>query len=419
MSTVGRRLLSAVVEKGSVQDFIKMKLGEELFRDSEVELYKVIANHLSKYGKLPKQETILSMDAFNDALIPAPEPADFYLHEVEQRYLNSTLKDMVAESVQLLQKKKGDETLVLVRNAIGSLFSFQNRQHLFDLRHMDELVGNEYLKTKTSIDSAVMMYGWPTLDDMTGGLRGGDLASFVGRPAAGKTFKLLKVAQNSWITGGTPLFVSMEMNTTIISQRVAALHTKSPLTKLLKGEMSSPSFKKMMDGLVEVTHMGNPFWVVDGNFTTTADDIVNLCQQLKPTGVFVDGAYLLKHKDKKMNKFERIADNCEQLKQRVATDMDLPTVASYQLNRDVLKKKKEQKAGLEDIYGSDAIGQLSTVVLGLFQEEGVETMHQRRVEILKGRNGEVGEFIIHWEFEKMNFDEILPTEKPQPLGFIN
>lgn len=417
MSTVGRRLLSSVVESGSAQKFLKMKLAEDLFRDSEVELFSLIKNHLMTYGKIPQPETVESV--LGGSLVAAPEPPEFYLHEVEQRYLNSTLKDMVAEAIELLKEKKGEETLSIVREAVGSLFAFQNRQHLFDLRHMKELIAKEYLKTKTAIDGNGLMFGWPTIDATTGGLKEGDFASFVGRPAAGKTFKLLKVSHNGWKTGEVPLFISMEMNTTIIAQRMAALHTSSPLTKLLKAEMSTPSYHKMMKGLVKVETDAQPFWVVDGNFTTKVSDIVALCRQLKPTSVFVDGAYLLKHPNTRMNKFERISENAELLKQQVATDMGLPTIASYQLNRDVMKKTKTEKAGVEDIYGSDAIGQLSTVVLGLFQPESVETMHQRRVQILKGRNGEIGEFTINWEFEKMNFDEIVKEEEPKDLGYIN
>lgn len=419
MSTVGRRLLSAVVEQGNVKEFLKMQLAPDLFRDSELELYQYITNHLAKYGKIPKPETIAGTSGFESALVLAPEPPEFYLHEVEQRYLNTTLKDMVSEAIDMLKEKKGEETLKLVTDAVGQMFHFKHRQHLFDLRHMKDLVGKEYLKTKTSIDGGGLMFGWPTIDNMTGGMREGDFVTFVGRPAAGKTFKVLRVAKKAWLSGEVPLFISTEMNITILAQRIAAMYTHSPLTKLLKAEMTTPSFKKMMEGLVQVQHMDNEFWVVDGNFATTVQDIVMLCHQLKPSCAFVDGAYLLKHPNPRINKFERIADNAEWLKEQVATDIGIPCVASYQLNREVLKKKKTEKVGVEDIYGSDAIGQLSTVCMGLFQEEGVETMHRRVVNILKGRNGEVGEFTINWEFEKMNFDEVVPEEDQHELGFIN
>lgn len=405
------------MEQGSIQKFIKLQLSEDLFRDSEVQLYEVIRSHIAQYGAIPKAETITTMPDFASALVQAPEPMEYYMHEVEQRYLNTTLTSMVSTSISLLKEKKGEETLDLVKNAVSTLFALKNRQHLFDLRTMSQLIGSEYAKSWQEGDSA-LMYGWPTLDAMTGGLRAGDLASFVGRPAAGKTFKLLKVAHNAWVSNNTPLFVSMEMNTTIIAQRIAALHTHTPLTKLLKAELVTPVFKNLMEGLVEVQGFESPFWVVDGNFSTTVEDIMTMCHQLKPGSVFVDGAYLLKHPNARMNKFERISENCELLKQQIATDLEIPTVVSYQLNRDVLKKKKDQKAGVEDIYGSDSIGQLSTVVLGLFQEEGVETMHRRRVEILKGRNGEVGEFNINWEFNKMNFDEVPKEEQKQDLQFL-
>jgi hypothetical protein len=47
-------------------------------------------------------------------------------------------------------------------------------------------------------------------------------------------------------------------------------------------------------------------------------------------------------------------------------------------------------------------------VLGLFEGDTIETVNQRRVEILKGRNGEVGRFHTHWDWVRMRFDEVIP-----------
>jgi hypothetical protein len=96
-----------------------------------------------------------------------------------------------------------------------------------------------------------------------------------------------------------------------------------------------------------------------------------------------------------------------------------PVVVSWQFSRDAAKKnkKKGEKAGLEDIGYTDAIGQVSSLVLGLFEEESVETIKQRKIEILKGRNGEIGSFITRWDFNKMDFSEI-EDEDVSELQFL-
>ena len=136
--------------------------------------------------------------------------------------------------------------------------------------------------------------------------------------------------------------------------------------------------------------------------------------QLKCDQVYIDGAYLLKHPNKKLDRYTKVAENVELIKQRTS-DLEIPTVASYQFARTAKKQNKssfkgatavQDEAGLEDIAFSDAIGQISSIVLGLFQEESVETLEKRKIRVMKGRNGEVGSFDIHWDFNSLNFDQV-------------
>jgi hypothetical protein len=83
----------------------------------------------------------------------------------------------------------------------------------------------------------------------------------------------------------------------------------------------------------------------------------------------------------------------------------------------------DEEAGLDDIGYSDAIGQSSSIALGLFQEEGIETMNSRRIKIMKGRSGEVGQFSIAWDFTSMDFRQVSPAvdeegEKEKELDFV-
>jgi hypothetical protein len=73
---------------------------------------------------------------------------------------------------------------------------------------------------------------------------------------------------------------------------------------------------------------------------------------------------------------------------------------------------KGEKGGLENIGYSDAIGQISSIVLALEEEDSAETLHRRKLRLLKGRNGEVGEFDINWHFHNMNFDQVDVDDAP-------
>lgn len=226
------------------------------------------------------------------------------------------------------------------------------------------------------------------------------------------TFLTLRTALHNWKMGKSGLFVSMEMAPLPILQRIAAMYAHTNLTQLkmgaysTKGKGGTSSYAKFTAGLKGMANEKAKLYVVDGNLAASAEDVFELAAQMQADFICIDGAYLLRHKNLRLDRFTRVAENTELIK-TCTSELELPTFASWQFNRDASKKSaNKQHGGLEDIAFSDVIGQISSVVLGLFQEDTVETLHQRHIGVMKGRNGEVGGFDIHWGFHDMNFDQI-------------
>jgi replicative DNA helicase len=107
--------------------------------------------------------------------------------------------------------------------------------------------------------------------------------------------------------------------------------------------------------------------------------------------IFVDGAYLLRI-DKYLAKTERYALVAEELK-GYSLGLNIPIFASWQLNRDA-EKKKEISA--TNIYYSDDIAQLSSVVLALSPNTDLDKDFRRKIQVLKARDGQLGEGLINW-----------------------
>jgi replicative DNA helicase len=259
---------------------------------------------------------------------------------------------------------------------------------------------------------------------MSGGLGAGDLLSIVGRPGMGKTYLMMHGANHAWLSGHTPLFISMEMKPLLVMQRAAAMLARLPITGIKHAALETHQQAKLQNYLIKNKQAKVPYWIVDGALTATVDDILLLAAQLNPSAVFIDGAYLLRTKQR-MPRWEKLTENAERIKGEIAEGLGVPTVISYQLNRESKKKGKGEPVGLEHIAYTDAIGQLSSIVLAQTEEESVETLIRKRVEIAKGRSGEQGHFNINWKFDQgpdyMNFDEILPPpkeEEQQDLGHI-
>jgi replicative DNA helicase len=144
-----------------------------------------------------------------------------------------------------------------------------------------------------------------------------------------------------------------------------------------------------------------------------------MARQLRPNIIFIDAAYLLQNHNQHLGRWERVTENIEFIKSQIAEALDIPVVISYQVNREGGKKKGQPT--LEDIAYTDAIGQISSCVMGLFEDDDIESMMSRKVTILKGRNGESGEFRINWNFDDgpnfMDFTEVSEEQEHSDLMY--
>lgn len=403
------KLVAALLRSDdALRDYRRLGLHPDLFRgDAERELGELLDAHVRKYGALPSAQTVLEVTGLE--LPEVPEPPGFYRDKMVERHVHARLKRALLDAQDRLNDGRPLDAHAGLLREFADLHVEQHRAELVDYAvHGHDVVRAELVRVKKEGSSAGLRLGWPTLDDMAGGLQPGDVLSIVGRPARGKTLLLLYGALHAWRAGYPVIFVSMEMKPLQIVQRVAAMDTHTNLTHLKKAALSTEKEKDVLAHLLS-NKDGRPFWIVDGALTATVDDIEMYCQQFKPAAVFIDGGYLIRSTNPRVSKWERVSDTAEQIKSRVAERLAVPVVVSYQLNREAAKKKGQDSVGVENIAYSDAVGQVSSVVLGLMQDESAETMQRRRVQVLKGRSGETGSFDVRWNFHNppaMDFSEI-------------
>jgi replicative DNA helicase len=237
------------------------------------------------------------------------------------------------------------------------------------------------------------------------------------------TWMMLYIALHNWrVHKKNVLFVSMEMSPLAIAQRVAAMYTQTPYGQLKVGGFSSQTYKKFEQAMAHFETETAKFWLVDGNLAVGVEEIYDLADILECQLVDIDGAYLLRHQDRRLNRFERVAENVRAIK-TMTSNQEIPTFCSWQFSRSAVKAKAQkgqvqEKAGMEDIGMSDEIPQVSSIALAMDQDDSVETMVQRWIRVLKGRSGEVGGFPINWLFDVMDFGQAQPKDKQKPLEYI-
>jgi replicative DNA helicase len=412
MSKLGDQFFGALLHSGQVESYLKLGSLDAIFNyeDSDATHFKWVDDFVQKYGKLPSLET--ARDEMLWEPENPPETINFYHAKLMDRHIHRSLIKAGTEVNVFIENGELSKALEVMSNVCTRLQMEQNRASIYDFRMAYPVVTKE-MKAKL-VEGYSILLGWPTFDKINGGLRPGDLVSIVGRPQQGKSYQMLSRALHVWRTTKRPvIFVSMEMSPILVFERLAALYTHVPADWIKMGSiptLHTTAKKKFEESLLALQSEDAPFYVVDGNLSATVFDLNSLCHQLNPCAVFVDGAYMLQHPNKRLGKYEKVAENTGLLKQVIATERRVPVIASWQFNREATKKKKAEIPNLEDIAYSDEIGQLSSVVLGLFQEENVESILKKRIDVLKGRSGEVGSFYTFWDFQTMNFEEIVSPE---------
>jgi replicative DNA helicase len=412
MSVLGKMFMAALLAEGGAADLIGQGPIDHLFKGTEEAPYKFIRSFIKQYGALPTANTILAHTG--ESVGTAAEPSAYYLDLLQNRFIEDTLKLAGKEINALLDPNAKDVpgALKVMTNAIMMLAQRKMGKNVVDFRHAYEIIMTTFGDALGKDNSNSLFLGWPYLDKMTGGLVAGDLVSFVGRPANGKTFFMLYTALFGW--QGTALsanpqsrmFVSMEMKALPIEQRLAAIVASVNSSDLKNGTLSTFGIKKLKKGLLEVAGFGAPFWVVDGDVTASVEDIWVLARQLKPDAMFVDGGYILSHPHEH-DPYKRVAKNVPLIKRELCNIA--PTVVSWQFAKSAsekMKKKHGDKVNMDDIGYSDAIAQYSSLALGFMQGDTIDSIKHKIVTLLKGRNGEVGEFKVLWDFVNMDFSEL-------------
>jgi replicative DNA helicase len=421
---LGVKTLKALIQQGEQLKYVRARLNSALFVGEEQAVFDWVAGFMAKYAKLPTLETLTPHFPII-AELSAPEAAGYYLDLLQNRFEYNTINqaNLDAQAILKTDKTQTAKAREVLRSAVGACIAQAHRMQLTDFgKEGKELLTAAYKQTLVGADYSGI-FGWPTLDYQTQGIMPGDLVSFVGRPATGKSWLALYLALANWLQKHRRvLLCSMEMNTLAICLRIAAMYAGLPAAQIKKAALSTGTFESYFISLDGLSSEEGGLWVLDGNLAACPEDIYELAHTLGCDGVVIDGAYLTRHRNKKLDRYTRVAENAETMK-ACSGDLGMWTAASWQLKREAAAKTKKhkgkpqgEKADLEDIGYSDAIGQLSSIVIGLMQEESVETINGRWLEILKGRNGETGKLHIKWDFQTTDFSEFPKPEKKEDAG---
>ncbi len=408
IETQGGDLLASVLDsEHKLDEFVKMGLVPQIFVGDERDAFVFIRNFVRKHGEVPSRETLREKGW---KFPKVPEKPSWYLEQLENRFLHQSMKKAMHAAAENLKAKDREAALEQLTKFVTGHQRYKYRHQLIDFgKQAPGIISDTYAQKILHGSDYGVPTGWPKLDKMLSGALPGDLIVLVGKTKAGKTYILLWTAHQAWkVHKKRVMFVSLEMGASPLLTRLAAIHAKIPVTALNHADLTTKAKTKLYKELAKANN-DIPFLVVDGNMTATVDDIVLLARQYKPDVVYVDGAYMLQPGDKFSKGYQAVIDTARGLKRDLASALGIPVFASYQFNKEALKKKKGDDFGIQMVAGSQEIPWLATVLLGITEDDTVENQDRKKIEIMLGRNGESGDFWVNWVFDSfpyMDFSQI-------------
>jgi hypothetical protein len=280
-------------------------------------------------------------------------------------------------------------------------------------------------ETHVPIPSALAdIRGWTNEDRKSGGWYRGSISVFVGMPNVGKTLQLCNEASFSYMKGYNVLYITLELTSELVWEKIAVNVTGIPLSEIRKkseSEIKEPlknntvireridaSLKDKFENLGD--KKGGSLTVRQMLSSTNAQDIENLIHEVEiAKGIQIDLLcidYLQKvkpigasamHNSSLYSQGKDVVEQCRD----IALKREIAVLTASQLNRDGYSNKH---ADMANIAGSAAISDTADLMVTITEDPYLKKHQLFMHMIIKNRFGpNMIAFISHvdWSFMRV------------------
>jgi replicative DNA helicase len=238
---------------------------------------------------------------------------------------------------------------------------------------------------------------WWEFDELTGGLFGGRVYVFGGRPGAGKSTAAVAAAAYAAIDHGhRVLIVSKEMPSVDVTGRILARGAEVNLQQIA-GRRITPDAMARIDGYIG--RAGTPALAVDARprRLSGVKALARTHQHRYGLDLLVVDYLQLVHPDKPgRNREQEVAEVSRELK-ALSMELDIVVVLPAQLNRGSTQRA-DPRPTMSDLRDSGQIEQDADVVTLLHREKNDGGEYTGKIAFIvdKNRHGPTGEIALDW-----------------------
>jgi replicative DNA helicase len=397
------------------------RMGELQDRNEKIDRITV-ANELMKFNELEACDGLSYLVSLDDGLPQIPN-VDSYIRIVKDK---AVLRRIIFASQHMMNRAMAGEEDPgdILAGAEETLLKLGEARVKTGLQPASQIVENYEGGLSAFLDPSKRIKGISTgiakLDEMTGGLHGGDLFILAARPAMGKTALALNIAQHVALKlKQTVAVFSLEMSQESLLTRMLCSAARVDSQKFRGGFLSQDDRRKLNHALVELVE--SPLYIDDSAGVHMMDLHAKLrrMQAERKLGlVIVDYLQLMTARGRFENRNQEVSALSRGLK-LLAKELNVPMMVLSQLSRAPETRQGDHRPQLSDLRESGSIEQDADVVAFIFREE----VYQRDREDLRGlaelivakqRNGPVGTVNLVFLHAQTKFENRAEDAGPMP-----
>lgn len=408
-------LISALLRTADLSKATDEGISPETFHVHRAEA-KFIFSQYERKGHVPSKAAFKTR--FPEFRLKAVDDVDFFAGEVRENHvrqqatnsLNAMIEDLSVGDVDAVMRRMHSTAMDMETTLSGGGENFDIIQSFKDIADEAE---RRYNAVQDGGHAGIPT-GFPTLDEITGGLQPGWMFVVGARLGSGKTGTLIKMAAHGLFTGHSVQFNALEMTKAEVAMRFHAYASSQyakgefRATDLARGRDFSPkAYREFLTTLA--TQISGKFSVVDvrhGGLTPLA--LASQLDKNKPDIAFVDYITLMEMgggNGKVMeNDWKSIANLSKRIK-LVGGQTGVPIVVAAQLNRNA--KNSGDAPDPSEIAESDAIGRDADGIV-MVQKRSARVLSMKLAKFRHGPDGQ--QWFCAYEpnigrFEEINGDE--------------
>ncbi|HUB80048.1 MAG TPA: replicative DNA helicase [Bryobacteraceae bacterium] len=373
------------------------RMGELQARGERIDRI-TIANELMKFNELEACDGLSYLVSLDDGLPQIPN-LESYIRIVKDK---AVLRRIIFASQHmmnrcLLGEEEAGEILAGAEETILKLGESRVRSGLMNPGQiLQEYEGGLSAFLDPSKRIKGISTGFAKLDEMTGGMHGGDLVIIAARPSMGKTALALNIAQHVALRlKQTVAIFSLEMSRESLLTRMLCAAARVDSHRFRAGFLSREERDKLNRALHELIEA--PLYIDDTaglNLMDMHAKLRRIQQEQKVGLVIVDYLQLMSSPGRQENRNQEVSALSRGLK-LLGKELNVPMMVLSQLSRAVETRQGDHRPQLSDLRESGSIEQDADLVGFIFREE---VYHREREDlrglaeliVAKQRNGPTG-----------------------------